>query len=269
MDFNNLLDSYDKGINDEIDKTIIDYAQSLADLNKQFILQTQIPQSMLNNNNINTKTALPAFFPSHSYFPANQQNTQGGTASGIITSANNNLNPGMVYAPYIPLISTGQMIWTDNAVVYDHTKEPTKLTDKNPMIPSCDVFDEVLSDFGGVLQIIKGEYDSTKKIGVIICLMKDWRIFRFKLYGADFDNITYDEKVTKINHQCQIFEDMDDWSHWEETVGDNEIDDKRTLEEKIKQEKESVYGEKYKNALDDFFNGNIDSMSDVMKKEVE
>ncbi len=114
-------------------------------------------------------------------------------------------------------------------VKYDDTGKSTKIAERCPLFNYANLIDDVLEDFGGVEEIIKYEWDNDKNEGLIICLMKDWRIFRYVFKGSEYSGLSQEDRIKKLNRECQIFEDFDDWGHWEDLNSLEEVDDKQKL----------------------------------------
>jgi len=151
---------------------------------------------------------------------------------------------------------------TTKPTEYNDMDLALKIVDRNPTFSYGELLDEVLEDFGGVQEIITcSEQDNDNWL--IIALMKDWRVFRYKLVVNDFAILSRENRKIKINRECQVFEDMDDWGHWQELDGGSD-DNKQAIVDKQKLEKQLEYNEKYNNALDDFFSGNTDNISKIM-----
>lgn len=151
-------------------------------------------------------------------------------------------------------------------VEYDDTGKSVKIAERYPLFGCANLIDEVLEDFGGVEEILKCEWNNDKNEGLVICLMKDWRVFRYFLKGTEYSGLSQEDRIKKLNRECQVFEDFDDWGHWEDLGGSTEENDKQTLQKKVQEEKMTVYGEKMSNAMEDFFNGNVDALSKMMSK---
>ena len=153
-------------------------------------------------------------------------------------------------------------------VVYDtmDDKDNVKIAERYPTFGYGSLLDEVLEDFGGVQEIVRCSWDENINEGEVVCLMKDWRVFRYVLKQNDFAALKHEDRITKINRECLVCEDMDDWGHWEELGGTREEQEKKALQQKITDEKMSEYTEKYSDALTDFFNGGIESLQKMMAK---
>jgi hypothetical protein len=151
-------------------------------------------------------------------------------------------------------------------VVYDNMGESIKINERYPLFACGSLLDEVLEEFGGVQEIMSCKWDSIFNEGTVVCLMNDWRVFRYKLKLHEFSSLKHDERKSKINRECHVFEDIDEFGHWEELGGINEENNKESLEKKKKEEEATVYGEKMSDALEDFFSGNLDSIQKMMEK---
>lgn len=178
------------------------------------------------------------------------------------TSGTNNLNPGIIYAPYIPLINTNTL--AVDAVVYDDSDEMNnvKISDKFPRFSFGSVVDEVLDDFGGVLEIIQCVWDESLQKGKTVCLLKDWTVFVLELKSLDYVSLDHAAKKTKINHDCEVLDDIEEWIKWEDSS-----ETRLTLKEQqaIKNEENM----KRKSALDKFFSGDVSEMSELLKAKVD
>jgi hypothetical protein len=152
--------------------------------------------------------------------------------------------------------------------VYDDLSEANniKIAEKFPKFEFGCLIDEVLESFGGVLEIMRCTWDDNFKQGTVVCLMKDWRVFQLNLKANDFALLDREKRISKINRECLIFEDIEDLHHFEDLNGLDSDDDKRKLENKVKEEKITAYGEKMSSALDDLFSGNVDAISKIMSK---
>ncbi len=153
--------------------------------------------------------------------------------------------------------------------VYDDTEDAnnTKIQDKFPMFGYASLLDEVLEEFGGVQEIMKCNWDSVMNEGEVVCLMNDWRVFRYYLKDHEFSSLNHDERKSKINRECMIHEDMDDYGHWLELGGEREEQEKKAMMTKIEVEKAMEYQEKYSDVLKDFFSGgSIEALQKMMQK---
>jgi hypothetical protein len=152
-------------------------------------------------------------------------------------------------------------------VTYDDTGKSVKISERYPLFDLATLIDDVLDEFGGVEEIMECKWGSLLNEGLVVCLMKDWRVFRLNLKSHEYASLTYDDRRFKINRDCMIFEDMDEWSHWEELGGTLEDSEKEALAKKQQMSKMTSYGKKYNDSLDDFFNeGSIESMQKMMQK---
>lgn len=155
---------------------------------------------------------------------------------------------------------------TPQPAKYEDEKKSIKIAERHPLFGFASLLDEILEDFGGVQEIFQCNWDCTTNQGTVICLMNDWRVFRYVLKANEFATLKPEDRISKINRECQIFEDVEDWGHWIDLGGENEEPDKRTIQQKKIDEKMTVYGEKMRDALDDFFSGNVDSLQKMMQK---
>lgn len=140
----------------------------------------------------------------------------------------------------------------------------TRFSEKFPEFKFASLLDDVLGDFGGILEIIKVEWDGIIQENEVVCLMKDWRVFNIKMRDVDYINLGYDDQKLKVNHTCIIHEDMDDWGRWEDKREARAEVDKMKLAKKKEEEKGQVYKKHYNDALSNFFNGGIDDIRKMM-----
>lgn len=124
-----------------------------------------------------------------------------------------------------------------------------RISERYPKFGFGDLLDEILDDFGGVLDIFVCEWDDVKLEGEVVCLMKDWRVFRYFLKQNDIASLDREKRISLINKDCLIFEDIDDWCAWKE---------------ELESQKQSV--QDYVTDLEDFFNGNFDKIQKKMQK---
>lgn len=152
-------------------------------------------------------------------------------------------------------------------VTYDDTGKSVKISERYPLFGFATLIDDVLDEFGGVEEIVECQWVPEFNEGLVVCLMKDWRVFRLNLKSHEYASLSHDDRRSKINRDCMLFEDMDEWSHWEELGGAREDSEKEALAKKQQMSKMTSYGEKYNDSLDDFFNGgSIESMQKMMQK---
>jgi hypothetical protein len=130
-----------------------------------------------------------------------------------------------------------------------------------------DIIDAVLKSFGGVVEIMDIWWNEMSSEGEVVCLMADWRVFRYYLKANDFASLSYEDRVRKINHECLVFEDMDDYGRWVELGGRRREEEvKVEVKKKVSEEKMTEYGEKMTDALSNFFNGDLEGLSKIMSK---
>lgn len=152
--------------------------------------------------------------------------------------------------------------------IYDDMEnvDNIKIGERYPKFGFGDLLDEILDDFGGVLDIFLCEWDDTKLEGEIVCLMKDWRVFRYFLKQNDIAALDREKRIMLINKDCFIFEDVDDWCSWKELAGDKAEKSKKEIEEKKELENQMQFFQDYVTDLEDFFNGNFDKMQKKMQQ---
>jgi hypothetical protein len=141
-----------------------------------------------------------------------------------------------------------------------------KISERYPKFGFGDLLDEILDDFGGVLDIFVCEWDDVKLEGEVVCLMKDWRVFRYFLKQNDIAALDREKRIMLINKDCLIFEDVDDWCAWKELDGDRAEKSKKEIEEKMEIEKQKQSAQDYVTDLEDFFNGSIEKMQKKMQQ---
>lgn len=143
----------------------------------------------------------------------------------------------------------------------------TKICEKNPSLPYGSLLDEVYEDWGGISEVIECKWNTAMKAGITVCLMNDWRVIRVKVKDCDYINLTDAEKRIKMNHDAMVFEDMDNWSHWEETIGDSLERDLEEIRNRNEQNQIQEAKEQKAIILEEFFNGHLDSVSKLMSGE--
>jgi len=153
-------------------------------------------------------------------------------------------------------------------VIYDDMDnvDNIKISERFPKFGFGSLLDEILCGFGGVLDIFLCEWDDDKMEGEVVCLMKDWRVFRYFLKLNELSFHDRDGRIKLINKDCLIFEDIDDWSAWKELEGDRVEKSKKAIEEKKEIKKQKQSAQDYMSDLDDFFNGNIEKMQKLMQQ---
>ncbi len=152
-------------------------------------------------------------------------------------------------------------------VVYDDSLEMNniKISEKYPKFKFGEVIDDVLDDLGGIEEILNCEWHDDVKQGKVVCLLKNWQVFRLVLKTVDMESLDRTEVYNKINSYKQLFDDMDDYGIFIDNGGDAEERMKREIEERSKAESETLHAEKMKKAMSDFFNGGIDEIQKLMK----
>lgn len=152
-------------------------------------------------------------------------------------------------------------------VTYDDTGKSVKISERYPLFGFASLIDDILEEFGGVEEIMECQWVPEFNEGLVVCLMKDWRVFRLNLKSHEYASLSHNDRRSKINRDCMLFEDMDEWSHWEELGGSREQNEKEAMAKKQQASKMTSYGEKYTDSLDDFFNGgSIEAMQKMMQK---
>lgn len=141
-----------------------------------------------------------------------------------------------------------------------------KISERYPKFGFGDLLDEILEEFGGVLDIFVCEWDDATLEGEVVCLMKDWRVFRYFLKQNELSILNREKRISLINKDCLIFEDMDDWCAWKELAGNREEKAKKEIEEKKELENQKQSAQDYITDLQDFFNGNIEKMQQKMQQ---
>lgn len=152
--------------------------------------------------------------------------------------------------------------------IYDDMEniDNNKIAERFPKFGFGDLLDEILDDFGGVQDIFSCEWDETRMEGEVVCLMNDWRVFRYFLKQNDLSILDREARIKLINKDCIVFEDIDDWSAWKELADVRIEHEKKEIKKKEEIDKSSVYGEKYSDALKDFFNGGLDAIQKIMSQ---
>lgn len=143
----------------------------------------------------------------------------------------------------------------------------TRFSEKFPEFKFASLLDDVLGDFGGILEIIKVEWDGIIQESGVVCLMKDWRVFNIRMRDVDYINLGYDDQKIKVNHTCIIHEDMDDWGRWEDDREVRAEVAKMKLVKEGEEEKGQVYKKHYNDDLSNFFNGGVDDIRKMMVSE--
>jgi hypothetical protein len=141
-----------------------------------------------------------------------------------------------------------------------------KISERYPKFGFGNLLDEILEDFGGVLDIFVCEWDDVKLEGEVVCLMKNWRVFRYFLKQNDISVLNREQRISLINKDCFVFEDVDDWCSWKELDGDRLEKSKKEIEEKQEIEKQKQSAKEYITDLEDFFSGNFDKIQKMMEK---
>jgi hypothetical protein len=141
-----------------------------------------------------------------------------------------------------------------------------KIAERFPKFAFGDLLDEILEDFGGVLDIFHCDWTEECMEGEVVCLMKDWRVFRYHLKQNELSSLNREARIKLINKDCILFEDVDDWSAWKELADVRIEKEKKEISKKQETEKSSVYSEKYNDALNDLFNGGIEAIQKIMSQ---
>lgn len=151
--------------------------------------------------------------------------------------------------------------------IYDNMENINniKISERFPKFGFGDLLDDILKDFGGVLEIFKCEWDEIGMEGELVCLLNDWRVFRYVLKQNELASLDGEGRIKLINKDCLIFEDIDDWSAWKELDGDRWTKSKKEIEEKKEIEKQKQSAQEYISDLEDFFSGNIEKMQKMMQ----
>lgn len=152
--------------------------------------------------------------------------------------------------------------------IYDDMEnvDNIKISERFPKFGFGDLLDEILEDFGGVLDIFQCEWNEDIMEGEVVCLMKDWRVFRYLLKQNEMASLTRDERIRVINKDCIVFEDIDEWSSWKEVKDDKEENKKILERNKEAIEKNKQEAEEYVSDLNDFFSGNFDKIQKKMQQ---
>jgi hypothetical protein len=141
-----------------------------------------------------------------------------------------------------------------------------KISEQYPKFGFGDLLDEILEDFGGVLDIFICEWDDIKLEGEVVCLINNWRVFRYYLKQNELSVLDREKRISLINKDCLIFEDIDEWGSWKELNGDRIEREKKEIVNKkeIENQKQSV--QNYISDLQDFFNGDIEKIQQKMQQ---
>lgn len=152
--------------------------------------------------------------------------------------------------------------------VYDDMEniDNNKIAERFPKFAFGNLLDEILEDFGGVLDIFHCDWNEECMQGEVVCLMKDWRVFRYLLKQNELSSLTEEDRIKLINKDCILFEDVDDWSNWTELADDRIEKEKKEINRKREIEKSSIYNDKYNDALSDFFNGGVEAIQKIMSQ---
>jgi hypothetical protein len=141
-----------------------------------------------------------------------------------------------------------------------------KISERYPKFGFGDLLDEILEDFGGVLDIFLCDWDDIKMEGEVICLLKNWRVFRYYLKQNELSILSRENRISLINKDCIIFEDVDDWGSWKELSGDRLEKEKKEIEKKKEIENQKQSAQNYVSDLEDFFNGDIEKIQKLMQQ---
>lgn len=153
-------------------------------------------------------------------------------------------------------------------VIYDDMDniDNNKISERYPKFGFGSLLDDVLEDFGGVLDIFVCVWDDNKLEGEVVCLMKDWRVFRYFLKQNELAALDNEKRISLINKDCFVFEDVDDWCSWKELDGDRREKLKKEIEEQKEVENQKQSAQDYISDLEDFFSGNIEKMQKMMQR---
>ncbi len=185
------------------------------------------------------------------------------------TSPNKQPSTNIIWGNSVPpsnlLLSVGSPVAAIEPYVIESIDgmENTKVSNKNPSFTHGKFIDDIFEGFGGVLELMKVTWDDGIKEGEVCVLMKDWRVISIFIKTDEFVGMTDDQIETKINADCMVFEDMDEWSHWYEADGGRMEREKKKVS-MIKQNAE----EEKRNALIDFFSGKTESIEKLMSNAV-
>lgn len=153
-------------------------------------------------------------------------------------------------------------------VIYDDMDnvDNNKISERYPKFGFGSLLDDVLEDFGGVLDIFVCVWDDNKLEGEVVCLMKDWRVFRYFLKQNELASLDNEKRISLINKDCFVFEDVDDWCSWKELDGDRREKLKKEIEEQKEVENQKQSAQDYISDLEDFFSGNIEKIQKMMQR---
>jgi hypothetical protein len=147
-----------------------------------------------------------------------------------------------------------------------------KIVDLYPRFLYGNLLDDVLEELGGIQEILSCEWDQDMNAGTVACLMKDWRVTSYYLKANDFSALSGVERMERIKRECMVHEDMDDWGHYLELANTEESRQwqyKRDKETKEREEEQKQDEENYTPAVNDFFNGSVDKIAEMMKKAMK
>lgn len=139
-----------------------------------------------------------------------------------------------------------------------------KISEQYPKFGFGSLFDEILDGFGGVLEIFSCDWNDIELEGEIVCLMNDWRVFRYYLKQSNLSGLDKESRVKMINKDCILFEDIDEYSSWKEVDGDDYLSKKKIVDKLKKDIEYKKEVDEYLTDLGDFFNGNIEKMQKKM-----
>lgn len=171
-----------------------------------------------------------------------------------------------VYNSYMkttPSYTTDQILV--NPVVYDDSSEidNVKISDKFPMFKYGNFIDEILDEYGGVIEILKCEWNMIHGFGEVVCLLKNWKVCRFVLTDIDGG---LSKQLLEKNHE--VYDDIEDYEHFVDVNGGRkqEVTVKKQVKPVSKIDEE--YLEKMKTATQNLFAGNIAEIQKLMADSV-
>lgn len=141
-----------------------------------------------------------------------------------------------------------------------------KIGERYPKFGFGDLLDEILEEFGGVLDIFRCEWDENTLDGEVVCLMKDWRVFQYHLKQNEMAALSRVDRIKVINRDCFIFEDVDNWCMWKESEYERELKVKKQESNKNFVDKNKEQVNEYISDLNDFFNGDFEKIQKKMQK---
>ncbi len=91
-------------------------------------------------------------------------------------------------------------------------------------------------------------------------------MFRYYLKQNELSILSRENRISLINKDCIIFEDVDDWGSWKELSGDRLEKEKKEIEKKKEIENQKQSAQNYVSDLEDFFNGDIEKIQKLMQQ---